>query len=287
VYVCDDRLQRVPPGEAGEVYVAGGGLAVGYLARPGATGAAFLPDPTGSPGSRMYRTGDLGRWNPQGKLEILGRIDDQLKVRGFRIDPGEVEATLRGHDAVLDCAVAMRPLPSGEPHLAAFYTTGGAPADPDELRRHLRRTLPDHMVPASFTVLDAMPLTMNGKLDRSCLPAAVMRRTERADQHGYPSEDAALMAEVAATWTDVLGVEAVQPTDDFFLLGGHSLTAVRVLHLLRERLKARLTLQDILDARDLVELTRTVRERLATNATAEPPPSIHLGTQPSTVGSRG
>jgi len=165
VRVLDDRLRPVPAGELGEIYLGGTGVARGYLHRPGETAARFLPDPFGGdPGARMYRTGDRGRLRPDGVLEFHGRIDDQVKIRGQRVEPGEIEGVLRAHPAVRDAAV----LAWGEPaRLAAFVS--GAGADPGDLREHLRARLPDFLVPAHLSVLDELPRTPNGKIDRRAL----------------------------------------------------------------------------------------------------------------------
>jgi thioesterase domain-containing protein len=223
--VLDEELQPVPAWLAGELYLAGDGLARGYAGRPGLTAERFLPDPFGPPGSRMYRVGDRVRRRPDGELEYLGRTDFQVKVRGFRIEPGEIEAALRRHGGVRECVVTAREDRPGDRRLVAYLV----PADPEAmdvaaLREHLRRGLPEHMVPGAFVVLDRLPLTPNGKLDRKALPA--------------PEYDGAKLelvepgniveAQLVQIWEELLGVSPIGVAQSFFDLGGTSLLAVRL-----------------------------------------------------------
>jgi acyl-coenzyme A synthetase/AMP-(fatty) acid ligase/acyl carrier protein len=247
VYVLDLHLNPAPVGVPGELYIGGDGLARGYLDRPALTAEHFVPDPFGAePGSRLYRTGDRVRWLPEGVLEFLGRLDQQVKVRGYRIEPTEVEAALGEHPAVREAAVVAQEDPIGEKYLVAYVVPrdegGSLPAG--ELRRFLQGRLPGYMVPAAFVVLGALPLTANGKLDRAALPTP-------APSAGAGLElDAAFVAPrttaetvLAAIWAESLGVSRVGIHDDFFALGGHSLLATQVVSRIRDKLGAEVPLR--------------------------------------------
>ncbi|MEU2057651.1 non-ribosomal peptide synthase/polyketide synthase [Streptomyces bungoensis] len=232
VYVLDADLAPVPPGATGELYVAGEGLARGYLGRPGLTATRFLADPFGRPGSRMYRTGDRAKWRADGTLEYLGRADAQVKIRGYRIEPGEIEAALHTHPGVADAAVGVLEDASGTRRLVAHVVgSGGTVPAAAALRAHLERLLPAHMVPAAYVPMDALPLTVNGKLDRRALPAPGPDGYAAGTDRTPPRTPAERL--VAAAWADVLGVAEVHAGDDFFALGGDSILAVRVTARLR------------------------------------------------------
>ncbi|MGR6914287.1 non-ribosomal peptide synthetase [[Actinomadura] parvosata] len=229
VHVLDRRLAQVPIGAPGELYVTGVGLASGYVNQPGLSAERFVACPFGAPGERMYRTGDLVRWRRDGVLEYLGRTDDQVKVRGFRVEPGEVVAALTRVDGVRQAAVVVR-----DGRLVA-YLVGRA----RNVRRKLAGQLPEHLIPTAFVTLDALPLTPNGKLDRSALPDPVLRSgTGRAPV----TEREAVMCEL---FRDVLKVEEVGVGDDFFDLGGHSLLAAKLIARVRDRLGLELTIRDL------------------------------------------
>ncbi|GHJ43206.1 hypothetical protein Cs7R123_05480 [Catellatospora sp. TT07R-123] len=231
IHLLDESLRPVAPGEAGEVYIAGPGVARGYHRRPALTAERFVADPDGPPGSRMYRTGDLAMLLPDGTLGFLGRSDHQVKVRGFRIELGEIEAALHRHPAVAEVVVVTRE-DSGAKRLAAYLVAReGSPAPaPAALREFLRGVLPDYMVPAHVVVLDALPLSANGKVDRQALPApAADPSADRVEL----STDA--QRAVAAIWAEVLGGPVPGAGDDFFDLGGDSLTGIQVMSRLRAR----------------------------------------------------
>ncbi|MEV7189226.1 amino acid adenylation domain-containing protein [Kitasatospora sp. NPDC093102] len=234
--VLDDWLRPCPPGAAGELYIGGGSLAHGYWGRPGLTAGRFVADPYGPPGARLYRTGDVARRLPDGGLEYIGRADFQVKLRGFRIELGEIENALAAHPDVDACVVTVH-----EDRLAA-YVTGREPAD---VRAFLGRSLPPYMVPASYTVLEALPLTVNGKVDRAALPAPGQRSAATTGRHvepRTPEEEA-----FAAVWAEVLGVDGIGVHDDFFHLGGDSIRAVQLAGALHERGWG-LSLRDVFNA---------------------------------------
>ncbi|MFF5209442.1 amino acid adenylation domain-containing protein [Streptosporangium sp. NPDC000396] len=229
VAVLDAALRPVPPGVPGELYVAGEGLARGYLGRPGLTAERFVPDPFGPPGSRTYRTGDLVRWRADGALEFLGRADDQVKIRGFRIEPGEVEAALRRAAGDRQVAVTVREDRPGDRRLVGYVVAAPDEVDPAGLRRRVAEELPDHMVPGAVVVIGALPLMPNGKLDRRALPAPV----HTAGPGGRPPRTDA-EKRLCAVFGEVLGITGIGAEDDFFELGGDSLAAVRLMRGARE-----------------------------------------------------
>ncbi|MFF7527469.1 phosphopantetheine-binding protein, partial [Streptomyces pseudovenezuelae] len=246
---------------AGEVFIAGPQVARGYAGRPALTGERFLPDPFMADGSRMYRSGDRARWLPDGQLDFVGRADQQVKVRGFRIEPGEIEAVLADHPRVRSAVV----VPFGDEddrRLAAYLVpddpTEGIPPVSD-LRAHAGAHLPAFMIPSVFTELAALPLTPNGKLDHAALPAPDGGRAG-LDEFVAPSGDAE--EALARLWAQLLGSERVGATDNFFELGGHSLLATQVISRIREVFELDIPLSALFDQPTVRGLAEVVEERI-------------------------
>ncbi|WP_146741412.1 condensation domain-containing protein, partial [Lonsdalea populi] len=234
IYILDAQGQPAPLGVTGEIHIGGDGVARGYLYRPELTAERFIPDPfSTTPDARLYKTGDLGRWRPDGNIEYLGRNDFQVKLRGFRIEPGEIEARLMQCPGVREAVVVAREDHRGDTRLVAYLQTQpGAELLPADLRRRLSESLAEYMVPSAFVTLDTFPLTPNGKLDRRALPAPDLTAVISRDYEAPQGEVETALAEI---WQDLLGLARVGRHDHFFELGGHSLMAVQLINHLREQ----------------------------------------------------
>jgi amino acid adenylation domain-containing protein len=243
VWLLDERLEPVPPGVPGEMYLGGDGLARGYWRRPEQTADRFVPHPfAAAPGERLYRTGDLARWLPDGTVDFLGRIDRQVKVRGFRVEPAEIETTLERHPGVLAAVVQPRDDGRGNKRLVAWIVPAAPDLSDGELPAWCREHLPAFMVPGAFVLLDTLPLDPNGKVDRKALP-----EPEMGSRGGFVAARTPLETQVAAVWSEVLGVDPVGAEDDFFELGGHSLLATRIVARLERELGMELGLRAFFD----------------------------------------
>jgi nonribosomal peptide synthetase DhbF len=265
LYVLDAKLEPAPIGVAGEIYVAGAGLARGYLRRPGLTAERFVAQPFGPDGTRMYRTGDLGRWRSDNCLEFLGRADQQLKIRGFRIEPAEIEAALMGHCGVAQAAVIALDDQPGRKRLAA-YVVGVAHRrlDQSALRAHLVARLPDYMIPSAFVVLDRFPLTPNGKLDRAALAELETSGADSVRERRPPrSETENLLCRLFAEFT---GAGPIGIDDNFFDLGGDSLSLARLLARLRRKTGLDVPLRSFLEAPNPASLARCLEQLPAGSA---------------------
>ncbi|QIQ04385.1 non-ribosomal peptide synthetase [Streptomyces liangshanensis] len=271
MYVLDDLLRPLPVGIPGEVWIGGIGLARGYAGRPDLTAERFLPDPYGPPGARLYRTGDLARVLPDGNLDFIARADHQVKLRGYRIEPGEIESALSAHPAVADAVALVREDSPGDQHLVA-YLVAAEGADPQALtpaalRAHIGDTLPPYMVPSAYVTLPALPLTANGKLDRRALPAP--GRAATAVGAHVEARDATERA-VAEVWATVLGLDTVGVHDNFFDLGGDSIRAVSLVGALREA-GWETTVRDIFEHRTVARLRAHLGEPRDTETPAVTP----------------
>ena len=280
-YILDNHGQPVPVGVIGELYLGGAGVARGYLGRPDLTAERFLLDPFAADGSRMYKTGDLASWRTDGQIDFHGRCDQQVKIRGHRIELGEVEATVGKHPAVAQAAAAARRDPTGSDSLAVYVVPRpGRPPTAEELRVFVRSVLPEFMVPSAVVLLDRLPMTPGGKIDRLALPAADLAaplgssgvRTEP------PRND--IERDLAAIWADVLNVRPVGVRDDFFELGGHSYQAAVLLTRIQERLGHSLPLGTLFAAPTVEKLAAVLQKRLETGTAGSLVPLREEGHRP-------
>jgi amino acid adenylation domain-containing protein len=300
VYVLDEQMELLPVGVAGELYIGGVGLARGYWRRPGLTAAKFVPHPwSAEPGARLYATGDLVRWRADGELEFLGRIDGQVKLRGFRVELGEIEAVLSQHPAVREAVVLAREdtpgdkrlvayVVAGEPRTGALWANheptgnkeqennemkgqaGAGVADPrplttDHLRAFLAKQLPEHMLPAAFVTLDALPLTPSGKVDRRALPAPAPIEPTSV----YVAPRNRREQRLCAIWSQYLGRDRIGINDNFFDLGGHSLLGIQIMSAIQQSFKVNLPLKYLFERPTVAELTGAIEQALLSSVSPE------------------
>lgn len=251
LYVLDGNLVSVPDGVVGDLYVAGGRLARGYYRQPGLTAGTFVADPFAEEGRRMYRTGDQVRRRSDGIIEFIGRAGDQVKIRGFRVEIMEIEGKLARYPGFAHTVVIARDSANGDKHLACYVVPETVPPDIEGLRAHARALLPEYMVPASFTILGALPLTPSGKLDRGALPVAVFQASPDYHEPTTPRQEL-----LCSLFAEVLGVPWVGLTDSFFELGGESLMAMRLISSIKAALGIDLVISQVFDAPTVAELDK-------------------------------
>ncbi|WP_194270035.1 non-ribosomal peptide synthetase [Candidatus Methylospira mobilis] len=272
LYILDPQMNFAPVGVPGEVYIGGAGVARGYLQRPGLTAEKFVPNPYEEYGARLYRSGDLARRHADGMIEFLGRVDNQVKIRGFRIEPGEIEMRLLRHPLVKETAVLVREDRPGDKRIAAYIVPAGqTPAGSnisasETLRAYLKETLPDYMIPASFVILEQLPLMTNGKLDRNALPVPIIegRFSGSGAVPLNPVEEA-----VAAIWKEILGAGHIDIHDNFFDLGGHSLSAIQVIVRIQDRFGIEISVAELFDAPTIYTLSQILMQQQSEPADEE------------------
>ncbi len=246
VYILDKHLRPLPIGVPGELHIGGEGLARGYLNRDTLTREKFIPNPFGLiPGERIYKTGDLARYRPDGSIECLGRLDQQVKVRGFRIELGEIETALADHPGVNKNVVVAREDKPGEKRLVAYIVPEkDTTISPSEIRAHLKRTLPDYMIPSAFVAMDELPLTPNGKINRLALPVPDSGQLEDSREFVAPCSP---MEETLVTiWKEVLELDHISVHDNFFEIGGHSLLSMQVISRLEKKIGLRINPRELI-----------------------------------------
>ena len=269
MYLLDSYLHLVPVGVPGELYIGGACLAHGYLNRPALTAERFIPHPFSSePGARLYKTGDLARYQKNGNIEFIGRNDFQVKIRGMRIELGEIEATLRQHETVNEAVVTLRQDPSGEKRLVAYVIANpGCTIEARQLRDYLRGKLPEYMLPAAFVALTSFPLTVSGKINRLALPAP---ETNLETEEGYIAPRGALEEVLATIFAEVLKLERIGVRDNFFDLGGHSLSATQIVSRVREAFRRNCRCARFLSSRPLRVWRKRCSKSMVSRSSAPP-----------------
>ena len=266
--VCSDAHQQpVAIGIPGELLIAGAGVTRGYYRREELTQEKFVI----LDGERWYRSGDLARYLADGTLEFLGRIDNQVKIRGYRIELGEIEAALGRHPEIREALVIAHEVGRGDKQLAAYVVADQEALDSGELRQFLRQVVPEYMVPASIVLLDAFPLTPNGKIDRRALPVPQEARVDRAAYMAPRTEEEQRLANI---WADILSVEQVGIHDHFFEMGGHSLLAVQLISRIRREFEVELPFERLFAAPTIAELSQVIEEQKAAGGAAADEPAI-------------
>jgi amino acid adenylation domain-containing protein len=254
IYVLGAFQQPAPIGVPGEIYIGGAGVSRGYLNRPDWTAERFIPDRFGSePGARLYKTGDLGRWRPNGTLEYLGRNDDQVKVRGYRIELGEIETQLGRHEQLKEAVVLAPEDDKGQRRLVAYFTAANQNSPSAEaLREYLKAVLPEYMVPSAFVLVASWPLTTNGKLDRRALPVP---GPEAYASRSYEAPEGELEEMIADIWSELLAIDRIGRSDNFFEIGGHSLLAMQVMTRIQSLLSVDVPIQWLFDHPTVAQLS--------------------------------
>jgi acyl carrier protein len=262
IYILDEQLRQVPPGEPGELHIGGLALARGYLNRPELTEEKFIPHPfSAEAGARLYKTGDQARFLPDGQIAFLGRIDQQIKIRGYRIEPNEIMAVLHGHPAVQASIVIAREDIPGDKRLVAYVVlAAGEQITAASLRETLAERLPDYMIPATFISMEALPLTSNGKVDRAALPVPDANNTIQDEVIGAPSTP--LEERLAGIVTDLLKLEQINIDDNFFMLGGHSLLGTQLIARVAETFGVALSLRSLFGAPTIRLLSFEIEQQI-------------------------
>jgi acyl carrier protein len=277
IYLLGRNLQPVPIGVPGELHIGGAGLARGYFKRPELTAEKFIPDPfNNEPGARLYKTGDSARYLPDGTIDFVGRIDNQVKIRGYRIELGEIAAVLGQHSGLRQAVVVAREDSPGDKRLVAYTIAapGSAPSA-NELRSFLQQKLPDYMVPSAFMFLESLPLTPNGKLDRKALPAPDQSRSDLDETFAAPQTSVEKI--LASIWSDVLKLDKVGIHDNFFHLGGHSLSATQVISRLRDTFTVDLPLRSLFEFPTIAALAERIETLLWAGKNNQPARGVDSG----------